>query len=72
MNRPKMLPEAVPYYWFDFSVIPDQIRVSFSDGSTAIYDLRTDDQPHPVILENVKIIRKWRGYVNQPARRRRK
>ena len=72
MKRPEILPKPVPYYWFDFSVIPDQIRVSFSDGSTAVYDLRTD-QPAPVIIENIKIIRKWKqGYVNQPARRRRK
>ena len=45
MNRPKMLPNPAPYYWFDFSLIPDQIRVSFEDGTTAVYDLRCE-QPH--------------------------
>ena len=67
--RPEMLPEAVPYYEHDWSVHPDAIRVSFSDGSTAIYDIRVE-QPHPIILENVRIIRRMNGYVNQPARRR--
>lgn len=67
--RPEMLPEAVPYYDHDWSVHPDAIRVSFSDGSTAIYDIRVE-QPHPIILENVRIIRRMNGYVNQPARRR--
>ena len=67
--RPEMLPEAVPYYEHDWSVHPDAIRISFSDGSTAIYDIRVE-QPHPIILENLKIIRRMNGYVNQPARRR--
>lgn len=67
--RPEMLPEAVPYYDHDWSVHPDSVRISFSDGSTAIYDIRVE-QPHPIILENVRIIRRMNGYVNQPARRR--
>ena len=72
MNRPELLPEAVPYYDHDFSVHPDSIRVSFKDGSTAVYDLRAE-QPHPVIIQNIKIIRKWKqGYVNIPPRRRRR
>ena len=69
MWRPEMLPEAVPYYEHDWSVHPDAVRMSFSDGSTAIYDIRVE-QPHPIILENVRIIRRMNGYVNQPARRR--
>lgn len=72
MERPELLPEAVPYYDTDFSFHPDSVRMSFSDGSTAVYDLRVE-QPHPVIMENIRIIRKWKqGYVNQPARRKRK
>ena len=71
-ERPKPLAEVVPYYDHDFSKHPDHIRVSFADGSTAVYDLRTD-QPHPIIVENIRIIRKWKqGYVNRPERRRRK
>ena len=70
--RPAMMPEAVPYYEHDWSVHPDTVRISFSDGSTAVYDIRVD-QPHPVILENIRIIRRMKqGYVNNPARRRRK
>ena len=71
MNRPKMLDKPAPMYETSYSKFPDRIRVSFEDGTTAVYELR-HDQPHPVILENVRIIRKWREYVNQPARRRRK
>ena len=69
-GRPKPMPGAVPYYEHDYSEIPEKIRISFSDGQTAVYELRID-QPHPVIVENIRIIRKWKqGYVNQPARRR--
>ena len=71
VKRPEILPEVVTYYDTDFSEKPEQIRVSFSDGSTAVYDLRTE-QPHPVIKRNCEIIRKWKqGYVNKPMRRRR-
>ena len=71
-DRPEPLAEVVPYYDHEFSKHPDHIRVSFADGSTAVYDLRTE-QPHPVIVENIRIIRKWKqGYLNQPARRRRR
>jgi hypothetical protein len=71
-NRPEMLPNPLPTYNHDFSKYPERIRVSFGDGSTAIYDLRVE-MPAPQIVESVKIIRKWKqGYVNQPARRRRR
>lgn len=71
-ERPKPLPDVVGYYDTEFSVHPDQIRVSFSDGSTAVYDLRIE-QPHLIIERNCEIIRKWKqGYNNQPSRRRRR
>ena len=71
-DRPKPMEKPALYYEHDFSTLPEQIRMSFEDGSTAVYDLRMV-QPAPVILENIKIIRKWKnGYVNQPARRRRR
>ena len=71
-RRPKILPKPVPIYEHECSEIPDRIRVSFADGSTAIYELRVE-QPAPIIVENIKIIRKWKqGYVNQPERRRRR
>ena len=70
-ERPKMLDRPVAQYEHKYSIHPETIRVSFSDGSTAVYDLRVN-QPAPVIVENIQIIRKWKqGYVNQPARRRR-
>ena len=69
--RKRILSMAVPKYEHEYSKYPEQIRVSFADGHTAVYDMRID-QPHPVIVENIKIIRKWKqGYVNQPQRRRR-
>ena len=69
-ERPEMLQKAKPNYDHDFSMYPESIRVSFSDGRTVIYDRRIE-QPAPVIMENIRIIRKWKqGYVNKPMRRR--
>ena len=69
-KRPKMMPNPAPHYERDISKYPDSIRVSFKDGHTEIYDRRIE-QPAPVIVENIKIIRKWKqGYVNKPMRRR--
>lgn len=71
-ERPEMLGEPLPYYQHEYSRHPESLRVSFGDGSTAIYDLRVN-QPAPVVIENIRIIRKWKqGYVNQPYRRHRK
>lgn len=70
--KPSILPQIVPMYENERSQIPERIRISFIDGRTAIYELRVE-QPAPVIIENIKIIRKWKqGYVNQPERRRRR
>ena len=69
-QRPEILGEVVPIYEHDYSVLPDRIRVLFTDGRTMIYDIHID-QPAPVILENIKIIRRMKqGYVNKPLRRR--
>ena len=71
MSRPQLLDRAVPNYEHDCSIYPDQIRVSFSDGHTEVYDRRVE-QPAPQVVESIRIIRKWKqGYVNQPMRRRR-
>lgn len=71
MSRPQMLDKAVPNYDHNCSIYPDQIRVSFSDGHTEVYDRRVE-QPAPQVVESIRIIRKWKqGYVNQPVRRRR-
>jgi hypothetical protein len=51
-------------------VLPEKIRVLFADGRTMIYDIHVE-QPAPVIVQNIKLIRKMKqGYVNQPRRRR--
>ena len=58
------------YHNDEYSRHPEKVRLNFNDGSTAIYDLRVE-QPAPVILENIKIIRRMKqGYVNKPLRRR--
>ena len=71
-NKPTILPKPMPMYEHEYSEFPEKIRVKFSNGRTAVYELRVD-QPAPVIIENIKIIRKWKqGYVNQPERRKKK
>lgn len=70
-QRPEILGKVVPIYEHDYSVLPEKIRVLFMDGRTAIYDIHMD-QPAPVIVQNIRMIRKMKqGYVNQPRRRRR-
>ena len=71
-QRPEILGKVVPIYEHDYSVLPDRIRVLFDDGRTMVYDIHMP-QPAPVIVQNIKLIRKWKqGYVNQPTRRRKK
>lgn len=71
-KRPEILGKVVPIYEHDYSIMPDRIRVLFDDGRTMVYDIHTD-QPAPVIVQNIKLIRKMKqGYVNQPVRRRRR
>ena len=72
-GRPRALPEVVVYYDHEYSEKPDRMRVSFSDGSSAVYELRIEQpQPHPLIVENIQIIRRMKPtYNNQPIRRRR-
>ena len=71
-RRAEMLPKPLPIYERTDSRIPERVRISFTDGTSAIYDLHTE-QPAPVNIENIKIIRRMKqGYVNQPMRRRNK
>ena len=71
-NRPKPLPLPVYNYERESSRIPDSVRVCFDDGTTAVYSLNVD-QPKPLVMESIRIIRKWRseGYQYVPQRRRR-
>ena len=50
---PGILPGIVTYFDHECSRIPDRIRVSFEDGTTAVYELKIE-QPHPIIAENIK------------------
>lgn len=71
-QRPEVLGKVVPIYEHDYSVLPEKIRVLFKDGRTMIYDIHID-QPAPVIIENIKIIRRMEGYeAPKPRRRNRK
>ena len=71
-RRPRLLDKPLPIYESEGSKYPDRIRVCFRDGSTAVYDKHVE-QPRPMVMESIEIIRKWNnGYNNQPMRRRRK
>ena len=75
-RRPGILPKPVPVYERTDSEIPERVRISFTNGTSAIYDLHTD-QPHPLVLKNIEIMKETKknitqGYVNNPMRRRRR
>ena len=64
------------FSYYKYDKYPEKIRVSFRDGHTEIYDIRRE-QPHPLVLKNIEIMESTarnikQGYVNQPARRRRR
>ena len=67
-GRPAILPKFVPMYQYECSEIPERIRVSFADGQTAVYELRTE-QPAPLVVESIRIIRKWNTGYQAPKRR---
>ena len=48
-----MMPEPAGYYDTTESRIPDRIRVSFSDGKTAVY-ARVIEMPEPVVFQKVE------------------
>ena len=58
----------ISYHRDEFSRHPEKIRLSFTDGSTAVYDLRVE-QPAPIIQENIKIIRRMVGYEPKHAKK---
>lgn len=67
MERPEMLPKVVPTYRGKHNRYPEQVRVSFKDGNTFVFEMRAE-QPAPVIAEEVEVIDIRIGY---PVRRRR-
>lgn len=70
-KRPELLPAPLPIYEQTDSEIPEKVRISFTNGTSAIYELPVK-QPAPQIVESIKIIRRMKqGYICQPPRRRR-
>ena len=71
-KRPALLALPVPIYERTDSEIPEKVRISFTNGTSAIYAMQVD-QPKPLVMESIRIIRKWRseGYQYVPPRRRR-
>ena len=61
-NRPRPMPTATMEYADDSSRVPDTIRVSFDDGTTAIFD-RREDQPKPLVYRNLQIIREMNELI---------
>lgn len=47
VKRPAMLDRPVGYYTGRFSKIPEKVRVSFENGTSAVYALQVE-QPAPV------------------------
>jgi hypothetical protein len=66
-ERPEVLPKPSAHYRGKHSRYPEQVRVSFRDGNTFVYEMRAE-QPAPVIAEGVEVIDIRIGY---PVRRRR-
>lgn len=59
IKQPSILPRvAVLKHGEEKGRAPELIRLSFSDGSTAVYQLK-GDQAEELMLESVEIIRKW-------------
>lgn len=68
VTRPEMLPEIIPEYEDQFSRYPDQLRISFADGTTIVYQVKVS-LPAPLIQRNIQIIRKWKGYTPPEERK---
>ena len=74
MEKPERLtplPEMVPIYEHEHDGHPDALRVSFEDGSTAVYEIGRN-QPHPMTIKSIEIIRKWNTGIlpEEPKKRR--
>ncbi|MBQ6721559.1 MAG: hypothetical protein IJQ88_05265 [Clostridia bacterium] len=70
-ERLAQLPEMVPIYENEHDGHPDALRVSFEDGSTAVYEIRRY-QPHPMTIKSIEIIRKWNTGIMPEEPKRRK
>ena len=70
MGRAGLMEKPVMYYEREDSRIPERIRISFTDGTTAVYTLHTD-MPGELMYENIRIIREWNRQDGRRRRRRR-
>lgn len=70
-KKPGLLAFPAPIYERTDSEIPEKVRISFTNGTSAIYALKVD-QPAPQLIECVRIIRKWNNGYKAPTRRRRR
>lgn len=70
MGRAGLMEKPVMYYEREDSRIPERIRISFTDGTTAVYTLHTD-MPGEMMYENIRIIREWNRQDGRRRRRRR-
>ena len=71
VKRPKPLPMPACSYEKDSSIIPESIRVSFSNGTTVVYTIKVE-QPKPQMMEeSIEITKWWRKGVPVKERRRR-
>lgn len=57
-RRPGVLPNPAVHYEREGSRIPEAVRISFTDGTTAVYHLRTPETKR-VVMTCISIIRKW-------------
>ena len=70
VERPELLSGVLPIYEHKESRYPDRIRVSFFDGTTVLYDIHVEQPEFSPALKDLERMKP--GYVNKPARRRRR
>lgn len=66
--RPAILERPVAYFEGKHSRIPERIRISFDDGTTAVYDLHVE-QPEPIIQDQIVLFHREIGYQFRGDRR---
>lgn len=66
-RRPKLLGKVLPVYESDYTQYPESIRVSFEDGTTAVYEQKVT-MPNPLLIRSIDIIKSWNGYTPPEVR----
>lgn len=57
-KRPDMLPKPAAHYEGSHSRIPEAVRISFTDGTSAIYQLKSQETQR-LVMTCIDTIRKW-------------